>query len=309
MDNKKIKDIKNVFGIIKEVDEIIKKLGPYIPEVQSIRINYAEKNSDITLLLTVPRGIKRKIRKAEIPAYKGYTIYDMYDDSLNRVHHVWEYKDGKWILDANKLPASEKYLLIMKGSISKEALDQIVKVHVPKDPKKEEELDKYWLHSAIKDMSILEKIWEELAVERVNLDVRVAVERYFTASIPRAIKMMLKSRRDLLIAIETRAREKARLESFYRYWSRIARARTGELWDLTRKLVSGEIFGNFLRVDYPYEIGSIAPVTPVLFIPEGVGVGVLTDLNFGRPAAEGYLSFKKKEFSDRVSKDFKKFLR
>lgn len=308
MSAEKIKAAKTGLDIVEQLNRLYKAFGPYKPEITSMRINYREGTSDLTLYLNIPETIKRKIRHAEIPAYTGYRICEMYDESFNRVDYAVEYTNGKWVLHANKLPASEKYLVIMKGSISKEALDRIVKVHAPEDPKKEEDSDKYWIHSAIKDMRILEQIWKELAVERVNVDVRVGVERYFTTSIPRPIKMMLRARENLLRAIESGERERFRLESRYRYWKRTARATTGEIYELIRKLVSGETFANFIYVDTPYTISSIEPVTPALFIPEKVGVGVETDLSFQVPAAEGYLVFKKKDFSYNVSELFKRFL-
>jgi hypothetical protein len=308
MNAEKLAGVKTGFDILEQLRKLYKALSHYKPETTSMRINYKDRSSDLTLYLSIPETIKRKIRHVEIPAYIGYKIYEMYDESFNRVDYVVEYKDGKWILHANKLPASEKYLVIMKGSISKEALDRIVKVHAPEDPKKDEESDKYWIHSAIKDMRILEQIWRELAVERVSTNVRVGVERYFTTSIPRPIRMMLKTRESLLRAIESGQRERARLESQYRYWRRKTGATTGEIYELIRRLVSGEIFTNFILVDNPYEISSIEPTTPVLFIPEKVGVGVETDLSFQRPAAEGYLTFKKKDFSNHVSEEFKRFV-
>ena len=306
MNAEALKTAKTGLGIIQQLNELRKALRPFKPEVQSMRIFYRERTSDLTVLLHVPRGIERK-KKIEIPAYSGYKIFEMYDESLNKVDYVGEYSGGKWILDSSKLPASEKYLVILKGRVSKDAVDRIVKVHAPKDPKKEEETDKYWVHSAIKDVSVLEKIWEELAIERVNVNVNVGVQRYFAASIPNPVRMMLKTRGKLLRAIESGKRERSRIESYYRYWSRTAKATTGEIYELIRKLVSGETFSNFIFIDPPYNIGSIVPVTPVLFIPESVSVEVETDLNFRQPATEGYLTFKKKNFSDRVAKDFEKF--
>lgn len=308
MNAEKLTGVKTSFDILEQLKKLYKALSHYKPETTSMRINYKDGSSDLTLYLSIPDTIKRRIRHVEIPAYVGYKICEMYDESFNRVDYVIEYKDGKWVLHADKLPASEKYLVIMKGKISKEALDRIVKVHAPEDPKKDEECDKYWIHSAIKDMRILEQIWKELAVERVTTNVRVGVERYFTASIPGPIKKMLRTRESILRAIETGQREKSRLEFQYRYWKRKTRVTTGEIYEVIRKLVSGEIFTNFISVDNPYEISSIEPVTPVFFIPEKVGVGVETDLSFQRPAAEGYLTFKKKDFSEHVSEEFKKFV-
>jgi len=308
MNTETLEATKTGLDILQQLNQLRKALSPFKPEVKSMRILYRERISDLTLLLNVPRGIARK-KKIEIPAYAGYKIFDMYDESLNKVNYVGEYSGGKWILDTSKLPASEKYLVIMKGRVSEDALDRIVKVHAPKDPKRGEEMDRYWIHSGIKDVSILEKIWEELAIERINVNVNVGIQRYFATSIPHPIKMMLKTRGQLLRAIDSGEREKSRLESFYRYWSRKAKATTGEIYELIRKILSGETFSDFIFIDPPYEIGSIIPVAPMLFIPEGVGVEVETDLNFRRPAAEGYLTFKKKDFGVRVSKDFEKFLK
>lgn len=299
---------KTVLDIVEQLNKLYKALGPFRPETKGLRINYRERTSDLSLRLSVPDTVKRRLRNVEIPAYTGYTIHEIFDESLNRVDYAADYKDGKWVLHADRLPASEKFLAIMKGRIHKDALDHIVKVHAPEDPKKEEKLDKYWVHCTIKDRQILKQIWKELAIEQVNLGVRVGVQRYFTTAIPRQITMMLRTRRRLLDAIERGQRERSRLESQYRYWKRIAGISTSDIYDLIRKLLTGEAFSSYISVDNPYEISSIEPVVPTFLIPERVGVSVQTDLSYQRPAANGCLSFQKQDFSSTVSEAFEKFL-
>jgi hypothetical protein len=304
-----LSEAKTALEIGEQMNGILKALRPYKPETKGLRIDYREKTSDISLCLNIPDTIKRKVRDVELPAYSGYKIYEMYDESLNRVDCCVEFKDGKWVIHADKLPASEKFLVIMKGAVKKDALERLVKLHAPEDPKREGNLEKYWIHSAIKDMQILKQIWEELEIERINVDVHVGVERYFTSAIPSQITMMLHARGKLLKAIESGVRERFRLESQYRYWSKKARISTGEIYDIIRSLSSGEAFADFIDVDHPYEISSIEPTSYAFLVPEKVGIGVQTDLGFQRPAADGCLSFKKDDFSSAITKAFKRFIR
>lgn len=303
------------FDIVEQIEKILNKFRSYKPEVKSFRLNYQSKDAEIKLLLSISQTIKRKIRlgkisSVEVPAYGGYKIHEMFDESFNLVRGAWNYRDGKWILDASKLPASEKYFVIMRGKLPKEAIDQIVKVNAAEVPKRDADSDRYWVHSAIKDMSLFEGIWDELAVDRVNTSVRVGVERYFTTAIPPQIKDLLETRAKLLKAIETGDKShRSRYEYRYRVLSKQASIKTGEIYELIRELLSGEIFSQFIYIDDPYKIASIEPSSHVYLIPGQVGVVVETDLNFRRPAAEGFLSFKKKEFSSEVEGKFKVFVK
>jgi len=192
----------------KQLREVSERLKPFKPDVKSFRIDYLERKSEVKYLLFIPAGLRRRLRrKIEVPAVAGFRFDEMWDlDTMKSVGFSWGFDGNKWLLDISKLPSSEKYWLTMKGKISTAFLNQLVSVKAAKNPCREGQIDKYWIHSALKDTEILKKIWSELNIEQVNTDVRIGVERFFTSAIPKEIKDRLELRRRLLSAISSRDR-------------------------------------------------------------------------------------------------------
>jgi len=304
--------LKTGVTIAKQLDDISKGLRPFRPEVKSFRIDYIEKTSEVKYLLLIPSGVRRTIkRKAEIPAISGFRVYEMWDlDTLERVDSSWSSEGGKWVFDPKKLPNSERYALTLKGKISTDFLNQLVSVKAAENPCREKGIDKYWIHSALKDVSILERIWDELNVERVNMDVKVGVERFFASAIPSAVKQRLETTRELLGAIASGDRNREqRLKMKYKTLQRIARISPAALYDLILKLVSGDFFVDFVGVDEPFMIGNIEPSKKLdVMIPKKVKVGVQTNLNFKMPVAKGNMKFERKNYIDSITDKINEFL-
>ena len=306
-----IVDTKNALDVVASLQELITKIGPYTPEVKSLTIDYLNHNAVLKLLITVPASLKRNLRDIEIPAYQGYRIDEVFDgESLNRLDLPWTLKGSKWALDAKHLPSSEKYFVILKGQVSQTALDQIVRVFCPEDPQRSDEMDKYWINSAIKDMSILEKIYSELSIERVSTCVKVGVQRSFSSSIPRSVRNWLEARARADAAMDSTDRQR-----FFKEWVRYraARRRVGqiavpEVMGAVRKIFTPEVFVIFIQVDQPYRLEGITHLGHYGMIPDSIGVDVQTDLNFRIPAAQGNLIFRKRDFSQRVGKEFEEVL-
>jgi hypothetical protein len=231
-------------------------------------------------------------------------------DKLEKVNFAWEFKDDKWILLLDRLPSSERYWLTLKGKVSSSFLDRLVSIKAAENPSRKGDIDVYWIHSALKDVSILEKIWSELNIERVNADVRIGVERFFTAAIPNTIKQNIQLTKELLDAIAQGDREREhRLKYKYRLSRRQAKISPQELYDLILKLVSGDFFSSYVRVDNPFELGSIEPTKHfAVLIPEKVKVSVQTDLSFKIPAAKGNLSFERQKYIHAISNAVEEFL-
>jgi hypothetical protein len=77
---------------------------------------------------------------------------------------------------------------------------------------------------------------------------------------------------------------------------------------LMMKLVSGDFFSNYVNIDEPFELGTIEPHKELTsIIPERVKINVSADLNLQLPAAKGELTFKRKDFTDAVTKSVEPF--
>lgn len=303
--------VKGGLGIVKEIEALLDKLKPYKPEMRTMTIDYRDCSSKLMLVLNIPEGIKRQIRFVEIPAYDGYSVEGVFDDSLNKIKVNWVNLDGKWKADALTFGKAEKFLVSMKGSVSKEALTQLVSLQVPKDPKRDKDVESYWLHSAIKDMSVLEKLYDDLLVEKVNMSVKVGVDRHFTSAIPREIKDMLEARRKFMDAVTLRDRNKEFaagrvLDHTEKEAGKITIAR---IQQIINGLIAGDVIAGYIKADDPYSVDQISPATTLSLIPEQINVGVSTNLRFDRPAAQGNLTFEYSKFSEKVKEDFEKVVK
>jgi hypothetical protein len=299
-------------ALLKQLREVTERLKPFRPDVKSFRIDYLGRNSEVKYLLFIPDGVRRKVRrKIEIPAISGFRFDEMWDlDKTELVNFTWGYDGNKWFLDISKLPASEKYWLTIKGKVSNQFLGQLVSVKAAENPCKEGETDKYWIHSALKDVDMLHKIWTELNIEQVNADVRIGVERMFTSAIPREVKERFELQRQLLTAISSGNRDlEQRLRFKYRRSSVTPMISPSELYELLLSLVTGDFFAGFVTVTQPFIMNNVEPIKDLgVLVPEKVKVGVQTDLSYKMPTAKGDLFFQRKQYEESVSDKVKELL-
>lgn len=299
--------VRESITITEQLAKLAECFRPYKPEVKKFRIDYLDRSSEIKYYLEIPAGIRRAIHRnrLEVPAQIGFKIDELLDLDTGNIVSQFKYDatENKWIFDLNTFPNSERYILTLKGRIPIELLNRIADIKAAANPSRTNGIDKYWLHAALKDVSILKRWWDELDVERVNADVRVGIQRYFTSSIPSQVRERLEVERELLDAVAQGDRGmQRRLETKYRSLQRIVKISSTELYELISKLVSGEFFINYLRVDDPFVFGTIEPIRELTaIIPEQIKISVQTDLNFYRPAVRGNLSFERAKYIEDIS--------
>jgi len=304
-----VQDAGAALDFVEKLSKFLEKIQNYKPEVKSLRINYLNKTTELKLLINAPQGIKRHLRDIEIPAYPGYSIKEIFDgNTFNRINVNWKLKGHNWLADANELGASDRYFVILEGSITETSLEQLVKLYCPDDPKRTNELDLYWIDSAIKDMAILEKIYDELTIDKVTTCVNVGLERQFASSIPKEIKQWFRARAQADVYLASKDRQKA-FKSFYNL--RLAQRRMGKLspadvHNLAKKTLSPETFMYYISVDKPFRISHLNPLENRQWIPEKIGVTVETDLNYRCPVAQGDLVYKKIEFASKLEEEVRK---
>ncbi len=302
-----VKAGKETVDLVTDILNFLDSLKSFKPDVKSLRINYLEKMTELKLVLTIPQGFTRAYKTIKIPAYENYSIYELYDGiTFERIKAEWKLKGKNWETDSKNLSASDKYFAIMKGKISDDALDNIVKLYCSNDPRRTDETDAYWIDSAIKDVPYFVKIYSDLEIDRVNAMVNVGLERQFISTIPNSIKDFLKAKAEHDIWFGSGERERE-VRSSIRY--RIARRELGDV--SSRDIVKvgneaqkPETFLTYVTVDPPFRITNVTRLDTDKIYPERIGVTVQTDLNYHRPFAEGDLTFKKLDFSNYLSKKF-----
>lgn len=296
------------FNLVRQIGDILDVFRPYKPEVKRFRIDYLTQSSEIKYLLHIPSGIRRRThRKIEFPATTGFIIDEVLDlDEIQILDVDYDSIGKKWILNTSDFPNSESYMITLKGKLSQDFIERLVKINCANNPTKNGDNDCYWIHSALKDVSILERIWDELDIDRINADVRIGVERYFSSAIPKEIKNKFEIQKELLYAISHGARNIEGLKQRYRTASRKTSISPSHLVDLFMGLVTGDFFSAFVTVDEPFTLGSIDPHKKITeLLPERVQVAVLTDLNLKNPAVKGNLTFERKRYIDSVSESVK----
>jgi len=270
--------------------------------IRGMRINYRTQKSEISLALHIPNSLKRKIAKVEIPAYQNFVVSDMMDESFSRVRSAWQFRNGKWVLRPSILPASERYLVKLKGEVPKATLLGMVRIQPAQNRDQTPELDRYWLNSMIRDVDFFSQIYRELEVDDVNVSVHVGVERCFSTTFPKEMKRVLEASQRWTRAGHGRDRnEIQRAWLNLRRVTRTSKIQVGDLIQAIYKLTLGELFTEYLVVDLPYSLEEIKREERFMgMFPEKMSVNACTDLNLRQPVATGYLTFKKKEYMKKI---------
>ncbi|MCW7075569.1 MAG: hypothetical protein OCU24_06965 [Candidatus Methanospirare jalkutatii] len=298
-------DYEKILKALEWIDKVIDYLRRYKPETKSMTINYRTRDAEIEFVLYIPDNLKRKFRKVEIPAYQNFVIAEMRDESFTKIGDLWRFEDGKWKLNPTQLPPSERYLLTLKGRLPDDVLTRIVYVQPAANKDRTDEVDRYWLRSMIRNVESLEKLWDALNVDDVTASVRIGIERCLSTAIPKELKKRIEVTREWIQVGRGRDREQ-----LYRVWRKMRHTcktdvSVDEIVDLIYKLTAGDFFSQFLVVDNPYTLGEIRrEETFKGTFPEKMRVEACTGLTLKQPTAAGYLTFKKKEYTKIVEKEF-----
>ena len=291
-------------------DKIRELFSDFRPETRTMSIDFARRTSQIGFQITVPEGWRKHSRKVKIPALSGYNILRMTDEGFQEQKHLWGVIDGNYVLNANQLPASERYLDVMEGNVDENALKDIIYIKPAANRDNDDKNDKYWLESSIKQPGLLEHIYRDLEIEEVNFGVKIDIDKMFGLTIPRevqektdAIKKLLKTSssqfdRNQLI--------RAALE--YKKQERIAPSfDPGNFFRIIQRVTAKDMIRKYVEIDRPYDVGNIAqPEKYVGVIPQSISVQAITRLTLRNPLANGYLVFKRESYMDKLRSEFEK---
>jgi hypothetical protein len=300
-----LEQVEKALKALEWFDKVKSYLTHFKPDITHVSINFREKACEIRLHIHVPQGLRRRIHKIEIPAYQGFRVKEM-TDPFAYVKNGFYFEDGKWKMDPNLLPASEHYLVYLEGKMDSSIIDKIVRVQPATNRDSTEELDRYWLDAMIRDVQLLEKIWQHLEIEDVDISVKLSIDRCFYGVLPSDLKERIEATQKFLEAGKTLDRERV-LRAWFAYRKALKKSTISvdEVVKITQKLTEPDTFTNYLSVDNPYRIGGvfIDETFRRRIFPELITVNARTDLSFKTPVATGYLTFKKKAYTD-VIKQF-----
>lgn len=270
-------------------------------EVMNVSINYTRRNCEISTRLYIPPSKHDKLKKIELPKYDEYEIKDILNSSFESIKELFYLSDNKYICNAKIIPQfDDKILLILEGTMRIDFLNRLIRVQPAMNRDQTEELDRYWLDIMIRDMDMWDKIWLSMDVEDVDLPVDVSLDRVFSVVLPPAVQRRWKATQKYLEAGRGRSRD-----NLMRAWSTMRTAvhenafTVDEIMEIGRKLLEPNNFHSYLEIEEPYRIGGIEKTSQrSRSVPENIVVTARTDLNYEDPIAKGYLTFKKKLFTE-----------
>ena len=251
----KLSDIEKVFEWVSKVK---KAFDAFKPEFRDMRLNYRTQKSELRLALYIPDSLKRKVAKVKVPAYQNFIVSEMIDESFSIVPSAWKFDKGNWILRASSLPASERYLLKLIGEVPRGILSDLVRIQPAQNRDQTPEIDRYWLHSMIKNVDFIKQIYRELEVDDVNVNVHVGIERCFSTTFPVELKKLLRASQRWTRAGYSRDRSEIQ-----RAWLELrsvtgrSKIQVGDIIRTIYKLTLGELFAEYLVIDQPYALGDM----------------------------------------------------
>lgn len=292
-------------------DRVKEQFTDFKPEARSMAINFSRGVSQIGFQITVPDGWRKKRRKVMIPAISGYKILHMTDEGFREQKQLWKLTDNHFVLNANELPASEHYLVVMEGNIDEITLKNLVYIKPAANRDNDNENDKYWLDASIRQPKIFEKIYSDLEVDDVNVRVVINIDKMFGLTLPSEVKEKALAVQELLKASSNFDRNrlfKAALE--YKRQEKISPSfDPGNFFKIIQRLTAGDIIRQHIDVDRPYDIGDIEqPEKYINIVPQNIKVQTITRLSLQTPIATGYLVFKREKYLEKLRSEFKKIV-
>lgn len=277
-------------------------LSDFRPQTRSVRYNYRERTSEMTFLIEVPDSRERKLSDVEIPVL-GYRVKDMFSmPDYKSVESAIVHKDEYITFDPDALPGHNEFILTLTGNVDPDTLKELVHLKVPEDPQTKDELDKYWVHSAIKRPSIMKEVYDDLQIDNVDLSVQVGVQRCFSSTIPQDVLDLFDKTRELMEASDKYNRNKLRSAGKRRHEAlQSINTQPGEAADFLRSLATAEHIQDFISVDSPYRRRNINPeLSNNRPIPETIDVDITTDLDLDNRAADGEIVFEKGDYEEYI---------
>jgi hypothetical protein len=299
-------EIDKTLDVLKRIYDVLK---PYDILNREIEIKVPELIGEYSIALAVTRKLTAKRFSLQFPASSG--IFDITVHSLDffiPIRDFFVFTGDSWRSDVSRLPRGvDKLLMKIRFRLPDASfLDNLVRRDTPREVPGEEKHE-YWMHAQIRHPEALKGIYGRLDLCDVPFGVNVGVHQEIRNVIPREFVDSLRAQKELGHTTDTEKRLKLALE--------IARTRTrytgkehsyfSELQDLF--LPGG--FKKFISVTPPFEYSTcnrgpdFYGITFPTF-PQSMEVVSRTNLNLEKLAAQGILTYSKKQLLGDVRKIF-----
>ncbi len=300
-----LRSYRKIFSkVIEWLPKVYKNFQPFRPEAKLFEINYKSKSALIKYYLKIPPSIRKRIGKIEIPKYQNYKIKSFMDDTFNDLsdHIKIDESGGSWVIKTNQLPSCEGFMMELNGEIDKNFIDRLIHIKPAVNKDSTQTYDKYWLDVMIRDVSILEKMYNKLSVNDIDCIIIINIEKYFVNDMPKPLVNSINAFKKYISA----GFSKNKAEVF-RAWRRLLGSTRN--WNLEtmqsylKDLTSKFTLKDYIKLDKPFYLGDIKNPESEKIVPTHFSVEAISDLTLEAPAAHGYLQFHKKKYQEIVRKE------
>jgi len=287
-------------SIVEGIDRILEYFRKYDPDTKSIKYNYRDKSSEMTIKITISDSVRRNLKNVYIPIDEGYTVDEMYSSDLEPVREPWYRKGDCWVLNPAKLPSNDEYIIkFTQKKIEEEKFDKIIELKSSKDSVEDEGIEQHWINARILDKETFEEIYKGFQINNIELSINVGVHKCFSTAIPEELTDMFKRTRELLGASSRGERGNVTVAHKRRHKAQQKiNMSESEAAEIIRSLAMAENVGQFITIENPFSRESIEPTAHNNALPSEVGVDVSTDLSLQNEAAAGNLKFMKEDYTD-----------
>ncbi len=304
--------LKTVDELTSGVDRLKKRIQPFKPAVRDLQLDYSGRHATLTVYVHAPEGMRRTFSKVEIPVDDGFQLKDIRTGLGQLVRNTARMEDNKMVVRASSLPESCEHLLFtFVAQVGTDVLDHLVSTSVAADPSDSNGEDRYWLASAINHPEILEKIYEDVAIDSVNVSVHVLLRRCFSTAMPEGINRLVQAKADLLRSFDTGDRNlRARAQYSVRRFQKRGLVTEASLAEAIADLISKDTLRDHIYATEPYRLASVdSDDRRVSMIPERIAAEAATDLNYGHRIARGSLIFRREKYKNAIDAKLSKLVR
>jgi hypothetical protein len=303
------KTANQIIEVMQKISRSLERIHFFKKEAQSIYIKTPQKivQYDAAIRVRESGVISKKIR---FPLPQVECINGMCMPSLFQLGKSIKRTPTGFVLSVEDIPAGTELVLMQfqyKIPDSK-FITNLVETKVATEPLESNHMDEYWMSAQLRFPQILKKIYTDLRVEDIDLDVNVAVDNEIRTAIPFAVKKDLQIIREMLSETERGKAHALLLEHL-----QMKRRLSVDIYSIITEiatLFSPLRFKSFVEVTAPFRYSDSKQGTSFSdyagqLVPKMMTVVSLADLNLELPAVNGKVLYKKKDMLDKIKSVFK----
>jgi len=298
------------------INKIHEKLNFAEPIARSLELSYPAQETEVSWLLSIPPGVKRKMGKRIFFDFHGIKKINLKNLPLYTESTAISYNDQGYYLDVKKLDTSEKFLLTIQYDTPQKIFKDLISIQKSATPMNYNDgVEEYWLSVVLKKRELLRQVFSGgLDIYGFENNVKINVHNSISTTIPKSFIQRLMN-------ITNYIHETDRGKIMKIAQERIRQQKAKKKHDDERKLImdlndnfcTSESFLQFITVDRPFIYKEAiegqsysANSVPFDVFPKSMDVIVSTNINFDHPTAEGKIYFKKNNFEEALESYFEK---